>query len=252
MTVRGHPIVSAPTPSLFLVRFDSLAHCPLHTPSRQPLSGPTPSPRVCAVTEQPRPGKEPSMSAINSVGSSTAMQYADQLRQRQGGPSSGKDFAANMKSMFESAAKTAGVSESDLPGLMEKVQKAVETARSSGSKDPSAIKAAVEGVLKDSGVDVAKFDAAMEAQRPQGMPGGKRPSGPPPAGGPPGGAHGPRGGDKPQRAESTDETDSTEQTELEKLIEALTSGTTDEDKQSLLALIKQQSSGTGTLLDIAA
>jgi len=190
------------------------------------------------------------MSAISSVGTSTATQYAEQLRRRQDGTAGGTDFAAKMKSMFESAAKTAGVSESDIPSLMEKVQKAVDAAKSNGSKDPRAIKTAVDGVLKENGVDVEKFQAAMDAQRPQG---GQRPSGPPPAGGPggPGGAHGHHGGHKAEKADSTDDTDSTEQTELEKLIASLMSGS-DQDTDSLLAAIKEQSTGNGTLLDVAA
>lgn len=182
------------------------------------------------------------MSAISNVGSSTASQYADQLR-RQGGPSSA-DFAARMQSVFASAAKAAGVSDSDIPGLMQQVKKAVEAAKSDGSKDPGSVRTAIEGVLKNNGVDVAKFNAAVEAQRPKGGPGG------------PGGAHKhhhkkPSGTEASSGTEAALQSDSTQQTELQKLIATLQSGN-EQDAQTILQTIKQQSTGNGTLFDAAA
>ena len=98
------------------------------------------------------------MSAISNAGSSPPMQLIDQLRQR-----NGQDFQARMKQRFESAAKAAGVDPSKLPDLERQIQDAIAKARDGGQGDRQAVQAAVDGVLKNSGIDAAKFRSAMRA-----------------------------------------------------------------------------------------
>lgn len=186
------------------------------------------------------------MSTISSVGLSTATQHAEKLRQRPHASLSGKDFSEAIKPGFESAARTAGVREAKIPGLLEDVRQAVAkaTANALGSKNPRAsIQAAVDGVLKENGVDVARFQAAMEAQRGQDKAS--------PGSGGPGGAHGHHGGHRPEKAEPSDSAGGTQITELKKLIDPPVSVVTDKDKQFKLALADQQSVGNGGIVDIA-
>src|SRR4051812_27876774 len=106
------------------------------------------------------------MSAIGSQDPSLTSLLASSANRRADGPG-GADFAKHMKSKFESAAKAAGVDDADIPGLVDDIQKAIDKAKSEGvSRD--GIKDVVAGVLKDHGVSVEKFEAAMKAQRQSG------------------------------------------------------------------------------------
>jgi len=71
---------------------------------------------------------------------------------------------------MKAALKTAGVDDSKVSGLMDEVQKAIDKVKSAGGtgNQRDAIKQAVDGVLKDNGVDIQKFQAAMKAQHHHG------------------------------------------------------------------------------------
>jgi hypothetical protein len=195
------------------------------------------------------------MSTISSVGLSTATQPAEKVRRRPDGPVGGTDFAANMKSGFESAARAAGVHEGKIAGLLEDVMQVIAKAssRTLDSKDPGvSLQAAVNSVLKRNGVDVDRFQAAMDARGDQS----KAPAGPGTVGGVQGlppvkKPEGPEKPKQPEMVESTASTDSTKKAGFQELLESLAGGTTEKDKQSLLAFIKQQSVGNGEIVDVA-
>jgi hypothetical protein len=154
------------------------------------------------------------MLSIQSAGLSSAL-YTQNVQR----PT--RDFSAQMKSDFTAALKSAGVDESEIPTLLEKIQEAVAgvTSTESSTDKGEAIKQAVQAVLKENGVDVDKFDAAMEALRPQGPP-------PPP----PGGASSVDG-----NQQSLFQTDATDETE--------------DSNQSLIELLLEQLNGNGSLFD---
>jgi hypothetical protein len=164
-----------------------------------------------------------------------------QLR-RNGKPGqSGTEFAARMKADFESAARSAGVKDEDIEGLMKQVQEAASSASQSGDRD--AVKNAVDTVLQKNGVDMDKFHAAMEANRPKGGPGGghgpRGAGGPPPSGGPGGGA-GTQSANSPS-------------SQIQELLKQLQSGeSSDTDQSDLVSLLKQLTGDSGGLVDVAA
>ncbi|MGC4004332.1 MAG: hypothetical protein QM811_14920 [Pirellulales bacterium] len=72
---------------------------------------------------------------------------------------------------FSDALKSAGVDDSQVDDLLSQIQDAVSTAKeSSDGSDPASIRAAVQGVLRSNGVDVAKFEDALHADRTGGPP----------------------------------------------------------------------------------
>lgn len=111
------------------------------------------------------------MSAISNVGSGPQFSLLQQLRQRNGpGPSDRAEFQARRRADFGSALQAAGVDTSKVDDIMKQVDAAVQEARGSsagGKPDRSAIRAAVDNVLKNNGVDVAKFHDAEKAQHAQ-------------------------------------------------------------------------------------
>jgi hypothetical protein len=130
-----------------------------------------------------------------------------------------------MKADITEALKVAGVDESDIPGLLDKIQQAIAELTASGAPagGPDALKKAVEKVLEESGVDVAKFDAAMKARRPQGPP-------PPP----PGGAS------------------ALEEEGDQNLFDLMSTDATGDTEDSLLELLLQRLNDTGSLFDATA
>jgi hypothetical protein len=135
------------------------------------------------------PDKELTMSAISSVGSSQGSLYLQQLQNQraqndhdaddggsspvgavQGQGGNAKTGLARFQARFEAAAKSIGVDPAKLPDIEKQIQAAVEKAQqsasgTSGSSDPrSAIRDAVNGVLKSNGIDPAQLDAAVKAQ----------------------------------------------------------------------------------------
>lgn len=121
--------------------------------------------RFAAVRTDAARVKEAGMSAISSSAGSSQLLYLQQLQKAQGGTQEPPDFQAEFKSRVEDAAKAVGVDPAKIPDLVKQIQDAVEQARSSvgSSGDPrSAIRDAVDGVLKQNGIDPAKFRSALE------------------------------------------------------------------------------------------
>lgn len=71
---------------------------------------------------------------------------------------------------FGKALEAAGVDPSKVADVQKQIRQAVEGVSKTGQRpDGDALKAAIDGVLKDNGVDVEKFKAALEAARPPGL-----------------------------------------------------------------------------------
>ncbi len=140
------------------------------------------------------PEKELTMSAISSVGSSSGSLYLQQLQTQQarndrdaddgagsvggvqGQSNSAQSPFAKFQSRFEAAAKSIGVDSAKLPDIEKQIQAAVDKVQQNGaaSGDPrSAVRDAVNGVLKSNGIDPTQFDNALKAQAPQGADGAK-------------------------------------------------------------------------------
>ena len=105
------------------------------------------------------------MSAISGVSSGAQLLLAQQLDRARAGQNAG-DGAAKWKAAFESALKNAGADPAKLSDLEQQIRDAVESARqnSSGSPDQrSAVRDAVNNVLKQNGIDPAKFEAELKA-----------------------------------------------------------------------------------------
>lgn len=160
------------------------------------------------------------MLSVQATGPSSLLYTQHTQRARQ--PST--DMSEQMKADFTEALKSAGVDESEIPGLLEKIQATVAQLSSSAtSGDPGeAIKQTVQSVLKENGVDVEKFDAAMEAQRPEGPP-------PPP----------------PTAAAS-------DQSDQQSLLDLLAANASDDTQESLIQQLLAKLRNTGSLFDTSA
>ena len=163
------------------------------------------------------------MSAIDTVGSASQLQLLQGM-QRRGGPG-GQDFSAHMKSDFEAAAKAAGVDSSKVPDLLSQIQDAIKSATTGadGTDPRAAVRTAVDGVLKQNGVDPAKFQSALKAQH-TGK--GHR-------------HHGVKGAGKADQGNAAP---------------AATNpyGDADDDQGAVIQSLQKQVTGTGNLIDIAA
>jgi hypothetical protein len=157
------------------------------------------------------------MLSVQATGSSSLLYAQNVHKARQ--PST--DMSEQMKADFTEALKSAGVDESAIPELLEKIQEAVATVTSSSTSGDlgDVIKQTVQSVLQENGVDVAKFDAAMAAQRPQGPP-------PPP----------------PAAASSN-------QSDQQNLLDLLSVNATDDTQESLIQQLLAQLRNTGSLFD---
>lgn len=157
------------------------------------------------------------MTSIQSTGFSSAL-YAQRTQ------TTPVKMSDQMKEDFTEALKSAGVSESDIPALLEEIQQTVDEVVASGSANGrrDVIKQAVDQVLEKNGVDTEKFGAAMQARRPGGPP-------PPPPGGAP-----------------VSEEDSVS------LFDSVLNSTDEENETTLLELILQNLDKTGSLFDAEA
>lgn len=157
------------------------------------------------------------MTSIQSTGFSSAL-YAQRTQ------ATPVKMSDQMKEDFTEALKSAGVSESDIPALLEEIQQTVDELVAGGSANGrrDVIKQAVDQVLEKNGVDTEKFGAAMQARRPGGPP-------PPPPGGAP-----------------VSEEDSVS------LFDSVLNSTDEENETTLLELILQNLDKTGSLFDAEA
>jgi hypothetical protein len=102
------------------------------------------------------------MSAISSYASATSAQHT-QRKHRHGGPE-----GAQGKADFAAAAKALGVDETKVDDIQKQVESAITSARQGGAnktESRQAVQAAIEGVLKDNGIDPAKFKEQIDKQR---------------------------------------------------------------------------------------
>jgi hypothetical protein len=107
------------------------------------------------------------MSAIStSVGSSLHALLAQQnQRQRIDGDRGGQGpGGAQFASRFAAAAKAVGVNPGKVSDLQSQVQAAIKDASKNGPPSQQAVRDAVNGVLKQNGIDPAKFEAALQSQ----------------------------------------------------------------------------------------
>ena len=103
------------------------------------------------------------MSSVGSTGSDVTSATA-QLRAY----ASDTNAQAKRKAAMDAALTAAGADPSKLPDLEKQIQAAVQSSRknSDGTSDPkTAVGDAVNSVLKQNGLDPAKFDAQMASQR---------------------------------------------------------------------------------------
>ena len=123
------------------------------------------------------------MSSVGGIGSSSSLQFLQQLSGSSGlGRAGGKN---SFEAKFESAVKDAGGSNVNFSDLQTKIESAVKNVvqNASSSSDPSSIgtqiQSAVDSVLTEAGIDTKKLQSEL---------------GPPPSGGfggpPPGGING--------------------------------------------------------------
>lgn len=131
------------------------------------------------------------MSALSSVSTSSNSQLYQLLQELQQSSKSRKTNTTSnstsqssdtdpMDQFWNTELEAQGFSGTALSDLRAKMETAADTAKSS-SADPSAVKTAVQQVLKEAGVDLTKVDTDLDAQRPKGMGGPGGMGGPPPA-----------------------------------------------------------------------
>lgn len=112
------------------------------------------------------------MNSIGSIDSSVSTIMASQSRPtgRPPGPPPGFDEA------LESAAEQVGLDPTEIADLRTQIEDAISGARESG-EGREAVKAAVDSVLEDNGIDVSAFKAQLEAVREKmGTPPARSPS----------------------------------------------------------------------------
>ncbi|HWB18974.1 MAG TPA: Clp protease N-terminal domain-containing protein [Phycisphaerales bacterium] len=84
---------------------------------------------------------------------------------RQAAPS-GANFAAQLQSQFEFALNAVGVDSGKVPDILSQITSALSQVRTQGGNHAS-VKSAIDDILTSNGVDVQKFNDALEAQRAQ-------------------------------------------------------------------------------------
>ena len=107
------------------------------------------------------------MSHVPKVGSNASI-LAQQLLLQRVNDQDAEKGAAQRKAGFVAALTAAGADSAKLPELEKKIQDAVQAARknANGTTDaPTAVRSAIHDVLKKNGLDPAKFDAKLKAQR---------------------------------------------------------------------------------------
>jgi hypothetical protein len=175
------------------------------------------------------------MSALSSVTSSASYPLLQQLQQRNApGSFNRADFQAQRTAEFGSALQAAGVDSSKIDDIQKQIQDAVQGARqngAAGTDNRAATKAAVEDVLKNNGVDVAKFEQSLKASHAKH---GGRAGGPPP---------GDAGASKSSETESTDQT-ATLSSKLAELLKSLANGTSNQSQTDAIP--------AGSLVDVSA
>lgn len=112
------------------------------------------------------------MSTIDSVSSGSAWlaqqaQGTNAASGRPEGPPPGPP--PQMENAVQSAAEEAGLSSSEITTLMEKLESAMESGQA-GSGDPESMKATIDSLLEESGIDVEAFKDKLGSMRPSGPP----------------------------------------------------------------------------------
>ncbi len=198
------------------------------------------------------------MSSVSSLASGSQSQAIDQIRQRLKA-SGGRppEPPAELKAQFESAAQQAGIDTEKLSGLSDQIGEAISGALEGfdGTGDPrEAVETAVNGVLKDNGIDPEKLKEQLKSvgeklgygQGGSGGPGGFAgfggPGGPggfPGFGGPPGAGGGFGGG-----VSAASNRNQSVQTLLDAFGKKNGSGSSEEDSGSVLDFLKNLPSGS--------
>src|SRR5262245_36103503 len=97
------------------------------------------------------------MSSVSAV-NATQASLIEQLKAQQAKPGQ-QGWNPQMDSVLQSM----GVDPSKIPTIEKQMHDAAESARKGGGQDHAAVKQAIEGVLKNNGIDPAQFEAAMKA-----------------------------------------------------------------------------------------
>jgi len=102
------------------------------------------------------------MSSVSSV-NATQASLVEQLKAQQAKPGQ-QGWNAQMDSVLQSM----GVDSAKVPTIEKQMRDAAQSARQGGGQDHAVVKQAIEGVLKNNGIDPAKFEAAMKSQAGKG------------------------------------------------------------------------------------
>jgi len=102
------------------------------------------------------------MSSVSSVSAAQAS-LVNQLKTAQTQPGQ-----QGRGPQLDSVLQSLGVDSAKIPALEKQIQDAAESARKGGGQDRTAVKQAVDNVLKSNGVDPAKFEAAVKTHAGKG------------------------------------------------------------------------------------
>jgi hypothetical protein len=99
------------------------------------------------------------MSSVSGVSAAQASSI-EQLKAQQAKPG---QQGRNVQ--MDSVLQSLGVDSAKIPAIEKQMHDASESARKGGGQDHAAVRQAIEGVLKNNGIDPAKFDAAIKSHR---------------------------------------------------------------------------------------
>ena len=105
------------------------------------------------------------MSAISSIGGTSPLTYLQQLQQR----GQDNDHDGDKDQAFTNALSALGVDPSKASTIQSQIQQAIKDASSNSTSDSptdrrTAVQQAIDGVLKNNGIDPAQFKSQLQAQ----------------------------------------------------------------------------------------